>query len=226
MRMRRKKNLFERLNECAEYLFPTEGENLNALEAVKNPCYIDYCKEFGNTNPIELEIGCGMGGFIIEKAKLNKDINYIAIEKINNVLITACENAQTEKLSNIKFINTNAACLQRYIKNNTLKRIYLNFSNPLPRSVNEKQRLTSKRFLDIYKKLIAPGGEIHQKTDDRNFFEYSILQFIQNGYKLKNLTFDLHKSDTVGNIMTEHEKKFLAMGLPIHRLEAYLGEEN
>jgi tRNA (guanine-N7-)-methyltransferase len=137
-------------------------------------------------------------------------------------LIAAIERANEEKIPNLKFICTNAACLPRYIPEHTISRIYLNFSNPLPRKVNTKQRLTSDRFLEIYKRILTEKGEIFMKTDDMHFFEFSLEEFSKNGFKLRNISLDLHKSNISDNIVTEHEKKFSDLGLPIYRLEAYL----
>ena len=79
-----------------------------------------------------------------------------------------------------------------------------------------------KRFLDIYRQLLAPGGEIHQKTDNMHFFEFSIQEFSENGFALKNISLDLHSSGMEDNIVTEYEERFSSMGMPIYRLEAYI----
>lgn len=222
MRMRRKKHFESRLEACKDYLIPTACEKLNEVEVANDTAYIDYEHIFGNNNKVVLEIGCGMGQFVCENAILHPDTNFIAIEKVTNVIITACERAIKENLRNVKFINTNAACLPRYIKPNTIQKIYLNFSNPLPSKSDAKQRLTYERFLIIYKNLLVSKGEIYQKTDDKTFFEYSMEQYQKCGFELKNISLDLHNSGIVGDIVTEHEKKFSDQGLPIYRVEAYL----
>ncbi len=88
MRMRRKRNLDERLLRCKDYLIEVSLSNLNAKEAVKQSQYLDFVKIFGNDNKVEMEIGCGKGKFICEKAIKNPDINFIGIEKITNVVIS------------------------------------------------------------------------------------------------------------------------------------------
>ena len=75
MRMRRKKHLEERLDNVSEYLLETDREISNVLLAVKDKKYIDFAKEFGNSNPVELEIGCGKGGFVSQMAIKNQNIN-------------------------------------------------------------------------------------------------------------------------------------------------------
>lgn len=122
----------------------------------------------------------------------------------------------------MRFLHVGAEVLQKYIRPGTIGRIYLNFSCPFPKKAYENKRLTNVRFLTIYKDLLAPGAEIHQKTDNMHFFEFSLEQYSLAGYKLKNVSLDLHASGFEENIITEYEQRFLSQGLPIYRLEAYL----
>lgn len=222
MRMRHKNNLDERLQNCTD-IMPVLGvpdRNLKRmLEEYKN--YLDLPALFGNDNPVYLELGCGCGGFSIEYAKRYPHINVLAVERMGNVIITALENAKKENLPNLRFLNIPVEVLQCYLQSGSIARIFLNFSTPLPETTREKQRLTSKRFLNIYKDLLPVGGEIHQKTDSMHFFEYSLEQFSTYGFKVKNISLDLHNSDFAAeNIVTEYERKFAEKGMPIYRVEA------
>lgn len=199
-----------------------QTEDFNFLTSIENPEYIDTESFFQNSNPIHLEIGCGKGKFICETAKRNPDINYIAVEKIGNVIVMAGEAVKRENLSNVLLLKCDAHMLPKYIKENSIERIYLNFSCPYPKNRDKNKRLTYPAFLNIYKKLLSENGEIHQKTDNMHFFEFSIEQFSQNGFALKNIFLDLHNSDFAGNIVTEYEKRFSDLGQPIYRLEAYI----
>ena len=221
MRMRRKKNLDSRLAEC-DNLFEIITDELNFTEAVKKKEYLDVEKIFGNSNPIVIEVGCGKGQFACEYAKANPEQNVIAVEKYGNVIVNACEKAQSMRLQNLFFIKGNAEYLTKYIPDSTAQRIFLNFSCPFPKNKYAAHRLTHKRFLDIYRQLLAPGGEIHQKTDNMHFFEFSIQEFSENGFALKNISLDLHSSGIEDNIVTEYEERFSSMGMPIYRLEAYI----
>ena len=222
MRMRRKKNLEEKLLECSDILLSPVTDDRNYNTAVDKKEYFDYKELFGNDNRVELEIGCGKGQFICEKAKLNPDINFLAVELNANVIMLACKKAKSMGVTNVKFVKCRAEYLPKYINPNSIARIYLNFSCPFPKKKYASHRLTNRRFLEIYKPLLASGAEIHQKTDNMHFFEYSIEEFSQNGFALKNVTLDLHNSSFEGNIMTEYEKRFTDLGQPIYRLEAYL----
>lgn len=222
MRMRRKKNLEEKLLECSDILLSPVTDDRNYNTAVDKKEYFDYKELFGNDNRVELEIGCGKGQFICEKAKQNPDTNFLAVELNANVIMLACKKAKSMGITNVKFVKCRAEYLPKYITPNSIERIYLNFSCPFPKKKYASHRLTNRRFLEIYKPLLAPGAEIHQKTDNMHFFEYSIEEFSQNGFALKNVTLDLHNSGFEGNIMTEYEKRFTDLGQPIYRLEAYL----
>ena len=219
--MRKKKHLEERLENCNNLLV-LYSDDSNFQTAIEKKEFIDTDELFGNGNPVVLEVGCGKGNFACELAKQNPDINVIALEKCANVIVIACEKAMKENITNLRFIQTGAEYLEKYIKPRSLDRIYLNFSCPYPKRAYENRRLTNIRFLKSYDVLLKEGAEIHQKTDNMHFFEYSIEQFSEYGFKLKNISLDLHNSNFEGNIETEYEHKFASIGMPIYRLEAYM----
>lgn len=225
MRMRRKKNLDERIEKCYGILLKVDDDEKNSLVDFGDSQYLDFEEIFGNSNPVMLEIGSGKGRFAREYAKSHHEINLIAIEKSKNVMVDACEHAKEENIPNLRFMATGAEYLERYFKKGSIERIFLNFSCPYPKKSYANRRLTNRRFLGIYEKILRPQGEIHQKTDNTMLFDYSIEEFTACGYTLKNVTRDLHNSDFVGNIMTEYEEKFSKEGKPICRLEAYKENE-
>ena len=220
MRMRKKKHLAEKLDACTNLIrVPQITRDYRIENSEKS--YFDFTEIFGNDHPLQMEIGCGKGSFICALAKQNPDINYIAVEVNPNVLCGACELAMDEKTDNIIFVLCGAELLPKYIRPGIIDRIYLNFSCPFPKKAYENRRLTNPRFLDIYKQILSASGEIHQKTDNMGFFEYSLEQFSTSGYRIKNISLDLHNSGFDGNIETEYEKKFSSQGFRIYRLEAY-----
>ena len=220
MRMRRKKNLEQRLENCAEKIIFMDREDRN-YQVKDTENLINYKELFGNDNPVQLEIGCGKGQFAREIAKQNPDINFLAVEKSSNVIVDAAEKAIAENIPNLYFMRGGAEYLDCYIPEHSVEQIYLNFSCPFPKKSYASHRLTHRNFLAIYDKLLIPHGEIHQKTDNRNFFEFSLEEFSRSGYILKNVSLDLHNSDFEGNIVTEYEKRFSEQGFPIYRLEAF-----
>lgn len=205
------------------YICDSDDRDFRNTEANRNELKLNSC--FAKEQPLYLEIGCGKGRFAIEYAKQHPEINVLAVEKTANVLVTACEAAMTERLTNLYFIKCGAEYLERYLNPGTVSRIFLNFSCPYPKKSYANHRLTHKGFLEIYKRLMAPEAEIFQKTDNMQLFEFSVEQLSQSGFALKNISLDLHSSNSDAakeNIMTEYEQRFVGLGQPIYRLEAYL----
>ncbi len=203
MRARKKKHGAERLAAVSEY-FITKPE----LEGDK----LTY-----------LEIGCGKGKFIIENAERNPDVNYIAVEKVSDVILLAAEKARDRELKNIKFMICDAKGLTEIFPPHSVDYIYLNFSDPWPKAGHYKRRLTYKSFLDVYRQILKEDGAIFFKTDNAGLFEFSLEQFTEDGWRLENVTYDLHNSEFAkDNIMTEYEKNFSEKGFNIHRLEAWV----
>lgn len=193
----------------------------NPKFVVKNPLdfYGCWAECFDNDHPICIEVGCGKGQFITDTAKLNPDINYIGIDLQLSVLSHVLDKVLKENLTNVKLLHADGRDLLEYFLKGEISLIYLNFSDPWPKSRHEKRRLTYDSFLKTYEELLIPEGEIHFKTDNQNLFEYSLASFSRQGMILKQVWLDLHKSAFQGNILTEYEKKFSNLGRVIYRVE-------
>ena len=217
MRMHKKRNLEPRMEALGALLLARGKPCRNTKEAAETfRALVDLKAVFGNGNPVELEVGCGNGAFVAEKAKRNPAVNYIAVEVCSNVIITAMEKIAAEGLENVRFLNIPAEILPCYLKEGRTAAIYLNFSTPLPEAGREKQRLTSARFLTLYRALLCEGGAIEQKTDSRPFFDYSLRMYREQGFEVTDAVYDLHASEYAkDNIVTEYERRFTDMGLPV-----------
>ncbi len=210
MRVHKKKHGSERLEACGEIV-------IKDLRTVGNTSQL----LFGNDNPIRIEIGCGKGDFIVGTAQKEPDINFLAIEKVSDVLVTAAEKIKESGLENIRVCCVDAKELAEIFGEGSIDRIYLNFSDPWPKSRHEKRRLTYRTFLAVYKKILKKDGEIFFKTDNRPLFDFSLEEFKEFGMVLDKLTYDLHNSEYMeDNVMTEYERRFSAKGFPINRVEA------
>ena len=179
---------------------------------------------FGNANPIHIEIGMGKGRFLTALAKQNPNINYIGIERYDSVLIRALEKREQskEEINNLFYLCEDAKNIPELFAPQEIDRIYLNFSDPWPKDRHAKRRLTSTEFFARYNQVLKKEGEVMFKTDNRILFDFSLEQVPLAGWKLKDVTFDLHHSEYAeGNIMTEYEEKFSSLGNPIFRLVAY-----
>lgn len=209
MRMRKKKNLGARWERCARYLVEKPEDMKGKWQEI-----------FGNGNNIHLEIGCGKGGFITGMAKKYPDINFIAVEKVRDVMVMAMEKASAAELKNVVFMDMDAEKIEDVFEKGEVSRIYLNFSDPWKKNKQAKRRLTHKRFLDRYKNVLPAGGYVWFKTDNRALFEFSLNSFAEEDFKMRNISLDLHNSKFEDNVMTEYETRFSEMGMPIYRVEA------
>ena len=224
MRMRKKKHLRERLDKINSYFLVIERDVSNVKKAIEDKKIIDLESAFGNNNPVEIDIGCGKGAFVTALSKNHKDVNYIAVEMMENIILLAGEKAEKEKLTNLKYINTGAEYLPRYLKEKSISKIYLNFSPPYPQKSYSNRRLTNMRYLEVYSKLLTDDGVIYQKTDDKSFFDYSVDNYIKCGYFVEILTSD--SADEYVKIITEYENKFIKLGMPIYALKATRKTQN
>lgn len=208
MRLRKVKNAYARLQEHPEYFIDTPTSFKGKWKDL-----------FQNHHPLHIEIGCGKGKFIEELAGKNPEINFIAIEKYDSVLLRAVERLEGKNLPNLRFILLDAKGLNEAFSEAEVDLIYINFSDPWPKSPHAKRRLTYSTFLQIYEKILKPEGAIFQKTDNRKLFEFSLESFSQNHWALSNISLNLHEDKDVDNIETEFEEKWSKLG-PIYRLEA------
>ena len=169
---------------------------------------------FANDNPVHIEIGMGKGQFLMEMASLNPNINYIGIERYSSVLIRAVQKKEELDLPNLTFILMDATEICEVFAKQEIERIYLNFSDPWPKDRHAKRRLPSRQFLERFKEILKDEGQIEFKTDNKDLFAFALEEVEPGGFKLIAVTHDLHHDEIMnaGNVMTEYEKKFSALG--------------
>lgn len=206
MRLRNLKNTEEILNS-SPYFKGSPEENNGKWSSV-----------FGNNNPIFVEIGMGKGQFIIEHAKRYPNINFIGLEKFDKVLARSLVKVP-EGLDNLLIIRADAINIDQ-VFTNELSGVFLNFSDPWPKSRHESRRLTSSVFLDKYDKIFVNNSvNIKMKTDNMGLFTYSVCSFSKHGYIIDDLSLDLHNDSRFEDediITTEYEDKFSSKGMPIY----------
>ena len=210
MRMRKKKHGKERLDACRDYVYTHEGEPLSSVsESV-----------FGKEAPVYLEIGAGKGGFAVGMKKLHPEVSYLAMERVTDCVVLAAERAASEGIENLKFIIDTADNLTRIFSYGTIDRIFLNFSDPWSKKGYAKRRLTHRRYLSVYMNLLPEGGKLRFKTDNSELFDFTLLEIEAIGLTPDVVTRDLHASEYMpGNVITEYEAAFSAMGVKINMLE-------
>ena len=170
-------------------------------------------EQFGNNNPIYLELGCGRGKFISTRAAENSAINFIGVDLKDEVLIYALQKVVEAEVSNARLIPMNISWISDIFEENEVDRIYINFCNPWPKERHNKRRLTHSKFLTEYKKFLKEGSEVWFKTDNTELFEDSFEYFKECGFEIIFSTYDLHKSGFEENVVTEYEQKFTDLGM-------------
>ncbi len=192
---------------------------------------------FQNDNPLRIEIGMGKGQFILTQAQMHQDINYLGLERYESVMYRAVQRLEaeegTEEYQNLRLICCDAVDLAEFFEKDEIEGIYLNFSDPWPKARHAKRRLTSRRFLNIYEKVLKEGGFVEFKTDNVDLFAFSKEELKEaDNWTIEELTEDLHaagqeaKPLLIDNVQTEYEDKFVAEGKPIHKLIARYGRNS
>jgi tRNA (guanine-N7-)-methyltransferase len=180
---------------------------------------------FGGDQPLHLEIGMGKGDFLLAMAAAHPRINFVGIEKAATVLFIAARKNMGRPLANLRFLLADAGDLEQYFGESQADRIYLNFSDPWPKKRHSARRLTHRDKLAIYRRILKPGGQIHFKTDQEALFDFSLEELVKAGWSLGKITRDLRHSGFADNVLTEYERRFLRLGQPIYRLEAWNGKK-
>lgn len=188
----------------------------------------NWKKEFVRPDqPLFVELGCGKGGFISQKAFLHPENNYLAIDLVDPMLGLAkrkVEEVYTQGKKEIDNIILTRFDIERILlilnKQDAVDGIYINFCNPWPKPRHNKRRLTYPVLLEKYKVFLKPKGEIYFKTDDDDLFEASKKYFEETGFKIIKITYDLHSENIKENIITEHEEMFTKQGIKIKALIA------
>lgn len=178
-------------------------------------------KIFKNENPNVLELACGKGEYTIFHAERNPDRNYIGIDLKGNRIWKGAKYALKKKMENVRFLRMLIDHLPDYFEKNEVDEIWITFPDPHLRGSRSKQRLTSSKFLEIYRQVIKPGGRIHLKTDSNYLFEFTLKTIDEEGCKIIKKVDDIYKEEPDNELLTHktfYEKKHLEAGKTIHYL--------
>lgn len=215
MRNRKRKWVKDELKKCAFFIKDPEKNKGKWKNA------------FQKEQPIYLELGCGKGTFISKMANNHPEINYIAIDMIDDMLGLAKRNierefSQTKKeIGNVLLTAWDIERLPLILDGDIIDRIYINFCNPWPRPRHNKRRLTHPKQLELYKNILKEDGEIYFKTDDEGLYIASQHYFEETGFEIIKKTDNLHEENIFEeNIITEHEKMFTDEGIKIKAIMA------
>ena len=180
---------------------------------------------FGNTNPIVIELACGKGDYTIGLARLNPEINYIGIDIKSNRMWTGAKTAIVDSISNVRFLRIPIDSIIDYFGPNEVSEIWITFADPQPQK--ERKRLSSFKFLNLYRQ-VAPGSAlVNVKTDSELFFESTLEQIKRDDLKLSICYDDVYSLDPVPQILqiqTYYERMWLGMGRTIKYCQFTLGD--
>lgn len=177
---------------------------------------------FRNNKPLILELGCGKGEYTVNLARLFPEINFIGIDYKGNRIWRGAKTAIEENISNVAFLRIQIENLMDYFSEAEVSEIWITFPDPQPQISREKKRLTSGRFLDMYKKVLKKGAPIHLKTDSDLLYFFTLSKIKELGLITHVNTADLYKSsfaDEILSIKTYYEKKYLANDKNINYLK-------
>lgn len=186
------------------------------------------CFEFEEWAPRQVdvvEIGAGNGMFVVELATRHPEQVFVAVDVKGDRLQKGAREAEARGLNNVFFVRARADQLGELFTPNSLNAIWLTFSDPFLRKRSAGRRLTHPHFLKTYAELLQPDGSLIIKHDNPDFFNWSLEQLVTEGWRLKELTFDLHESNFSDDykILTAYEQRWLGEGRIINFVKAVRG---
>lgn len=198
------------------------NDNLDMIAIQPENMQGKWQDRFAKKQPLFIEVGSGKGRFITELAKQNPQNNYIAMEVQEGAIALVLKKQVELKLPNLQLLLANGADLSEYFAESEVDGVYLNFSDPWPKTRHEKRRLTYKSFLKQYQYILKDDGYLQFKTDNQGLFEYSLISMNNYGMKFDEISLDLHNNEGLNsnNIETEYEEKFSKKGFRINYLKA------
>lgn len=179
--------------------------------------------QFQNDNPIVVELACGRGEFTVGLARVYPDQNFIGVDIKGSRIWKGSSTATAEGIHNVSFLRTQIELLERFFEKGEISELWITFPDPFPRDGDEKRRLTSPRFLEMYKPMLKEGGTVHFKTDNTGLFDFSLELFqSREDIDLLGYTHDFYQSewkDDHFGIQTRYEKMFSEKGEKIKYLK-------
>ncbi len=169
------------------------------------------------SKPLVLELGCGSGEYTLALAAKQPENHFIGVDIKGDRLHKGATQALKSNLENVTFLRIQIENLAQFFPPNSIDTIWITFPDPQPNDVNK--RLTSPKFLEIYRSLLAPNGTANLKTDSDLFYNYTLESLAKSQISYLEHTNDLYNSNLLNfhpNTQTHYEKKYLALGKNIN----------
>lgn len=168
-----------------------------------------------------LEMGAGTGLFSVALAGLDL-AKYVAVDVKADRLQKGAYAAEEAGRKNVRFLRARADQLETVVPSHTLTKIWVTFPDPFPKERSAKHRLTHPQYLSLYNRLLAKDGALYFKTDAHDLFTWSLEQLVASGWRIEELSFDLHDSELSDTykLQTTYEQRYVGEGKPIHFVKA------
>jgi tRNA (guanine-N7-)-methyltransferase len=191
----------------------------DSYETIKGRWNSDY---FKNDNPITIELACGRGEYTIGLAALFPERNFIGIDIKGERIWKGSTVALEQNLKNVAFLRTPILFLENFFSPGEVDEVWTTFPDPRPRKRDAKRRLTSPRYLEIYKRVLKPGSYFRLKTDNTGLFQYSLEEAqgrkdVSDLVHTDNLYESIYRSECF-DIKTKYEQQFASKGETIKYL--------
>lgn len=177
---------------------------------------------FKNDNPIVIELGCGRGEYTVGMAQQYPNKNFIGIDIKGSRIWRGAKTGVEDGMPNVGFVRSKIDFIEYLFAENEVSEIWLTFSDPQPK--RPRKRLSSKLFVDRYRKIMNPEGVINMKTDSDLLFESTLEQIEEHGYKNLLSSWDVYGEMVLTapkdlcelmEIKTFYEQKWLEEGKKI-----------
>lgn len=177
---------------------------------------------FKNNNPIVLELGCGKGEYTVGLAKMFPEKNFIGLDIKGARMWSGAKHTQEEGLANVAFLRTHIELVDEFFDANEVSEIWITFPDPQMKKANK--RMTSTRFMQLYRKILVSDGLIHLKTDSNFMFTYTSAMIEENKLPVNAKTMNLYndvlfENDKILGIQTYYEQQWLSRGLTIKYIQ-------
>lgn len=179
-------------------------------------------KFFGNDNPIVLELGCGKGEYTVGLAKLFPEKNFIGLDIKGARMWSGATEALELEMKNVAFLRTHIELIENFFEEGEISEIWITFPDPQMKKVNK--RMTSSRFMKLYRRILKSNGLIHLKTDSNFMFTYTAAMAEENKLPIHIKSINLYndpalENDKILGIQTFYEQQWLSRGLTIKYLQ-------